>query len=164
MIPEDSKIIYPLPGDRNGKPIGTFVTDSEGKYSGQIQFNEPGRYSLHVSSMDGRVKTNPVVIQILPKCRSKGDIRQGNKLIRATIRAALTKEEIESQVGKSRLYLDCAPENLRKVALKQYEETTKNAHKRIEELRLMDRKFGISVDPQKGFSLAYEVRKNPLQQ
>ena len=162
MNVDSPKIIYPLPGDQAGKPLRSFVTDSQGKFSGQIQFNGPGRYSIYAATADQRVRSNPVVVQVLPKCQSKGDIRQGNKLIRATIRAATNTQEIESQLKKSKLYVDCSSENLRKVALREYEETSETTHKRIEELRLTDRRFGVSVNPQEGFSLDYGVRKSSI--
>ena len=158
MNVDSPKIIYPLPGDQAGKPLRSFVTDSQGKFSGQIQFNEPGRYSIYAATADQRVRSNPVVVQVLPKGQSKGDIRQGN-LIRATIRAATNTQEIESQLKKNKLYVECSNENLRKVALREYEDTSETAHKRIEELRLTDRRFGVSANLEKGFPVEYGVHK-----
>lgn len=139
--------------------IGTFVTDEKGNHTGEFQVNEPGRYFMSVEK-DGKRQTEPVVFTCLPKCQSKGDIREGNKLIRASIRAATKEDEIKYQLSQSRSYVDSAPENLRKVARREYEETGKVAHKRSEELRLAQKRIGISVDREKGVSLDYDIKKN----
>lgn len=141
---EEDAIIVPLPGDsKTGGKVGTTgPTDENGRFTFKVRNTRIGRYRYHVESQDGKVKSNEVVVQVLPLCKNKGDITRGNDILRASITSETQIQEIERMVQESKLYLDLAPANLKKVALKQYQKTTNHASKRIEQLRLVEKAWG----------------------
>ena len=105
------------------------MTDDNGEAEGQFTFTRPGRYVIQVASSDGSVVTQSQVIQVLPKCDSKGNIKIGNQIIRASITASVSINEISSLVEESRSFCDLSPDGLKKYAAMEYEkvcETVRN--------------------------------------
>lgn len=143
------KIIFPLPNETNS-PIALGRTDSHGQLEFSVQFREIGRHTVRVTSADGRVMSDPISIQVLPNCQSKGHIKQRNRILRASIRASTSHIEIQKHLDESRLTCDIAPDNLKDDAIKEYDETSKTAHGRLEELRLIERKRGMSINAEYG--------------
>lgn len=143
------KIIFPMPGDKPNTPIPLGKSD-DGNFTFQMEFRRPGRYVGHVTVQDANgqiAKSNSVTIQVLPDVGSRGMIREQNRLLRAAIRAAMTVKEVDEQKERSRFIVDMAEGKLKSDALKEFEDTTKVASKRLDELRTIesDRWVGVGV-------------------
>lgn len=141
-------IIYPLPGEfeNDGRlisRIGPIPPGGESKLL--MKITHVGRHVFHVTDEHGTPISGPHIIPILPKCTTKGDIKMGNNIIRASIITETNVEELERLRDESKSYFDLAPQNLKKTALKEYEKTASRVNKRIEQLRLRDRSWEVGV-------------------
>jgi hypothetical protein len=139
-------IIYPLPGDKTGGavPVKSWKTGPDGKGTFKVRFTRVGRYQTQLSS--GEIKSNIVYTQVVPRCGTKADIRMGNSEIRARLRSATDIDEIHKMVEESRLCYQLAQGKLKKLALKELEDTNKNADNRIEQLRLRETKWSLDAN------------------
>ena len=145
----DSKVIpFPLPDDEKGKAIATTITDEEGKYQFNLRSLKPGRYTFTVV-YEGNEKYKPVeastVITITPDVSTKKAIKEYNKILRFSIISSNNIFKIKECVEWSRTALELCSKKLKKCALKEFEKTAKKANRRINDLRTIEKEWGLGA-------------------
>lgn len=154
-------IPFPLPDDKIEKVIASTITDEEGKYSFKLKILEPGRYTL-TARFEGNEKYAPVeaskIITVTPDVSTKESIKEYNKILRASIISSNNIIKIKECVEWSRTTLELCSKKLNKYALKEFEKTSKIAKKRIDELRTIEKEWGLNA--QAGVKgLGFKVKK-----
>lgn len=161
---DTAAVVFPLPGDRDNRPLVTVTTDAQGKFSIPVRIIKPGRYTLRFR-FPGDEKYAPAeatrAVMVLPDTSSKGAIKLENARLRASIRSSTDLEVIQETEKWSQAISRLAPPNLRKYALKEYEKTSRLVAKRIEQLRLTESSFGLNVS-KSGFSVKKETKKESV--
>jgi hypothetical protein len=147
MVP--SEIVYPLPGEK-GRFVTTVRADSQGNFKLNLRITKTGRYLLQATDVSTGRTTQPVAIQVLPKCECRADIKLANRIIRASVIAATAKEDVQRCLDDSKLYCDLATDSLKRTAIKEYEKTSKCANKRLEQLRLREHGRVLTVGTKYG--------------
>jgi len=112
-------------------------------------YYRPGRYFPKVTVRDalGQVAQASTEIVIIP--RNKAEIVNENKMLRGKIGATSDKKTIEELLRRSEVLAEIAPNDLKKLAVKQYIETAEVTRKHINDLETAIQKtsVGVSVSP-----------------
>lgn len=145
----DSKgIPFPLPGDKICRVISTTITDEKGEYQFKLRIIKPGRYMI-TAKFEGNENLAPAeaskIITITPDVSTKKSIKEYNKVLRASITSSNNIIDIKECVEWSRTILELCSKKLNKYALREFENTSKRANKRIDELRTIEKEWGLDA-------------------
>jgi hypothetical protein len=133
LDPATKKFVFPLPGEGKGAHLGTVQTDDRGMANIDLTPLEVGRYTIKAKGLQsGREAFT--TIQVLPPCKSRGQIRTYNRMVQNSIQAAANEQEVSSWVEKSRLAYSLSEGRLKKSAEKEYQQTCEIANRRLQEL------------------------------